>query len=320
MLVVVTGGTGLIGTALCRRLVEQGHDVVVLTRRPGAAVPAGVRVVPWTAEPVEGAGEEGVPGEARPAWWEAVDGADAVVNLAGESIAARRWSPAQKERILQSRLRATRALVQAMAAARRPPRLMLSGSAVGYYGPRGDEIVTETAGPGTDFLSRVCVAWEEEARRAEALGIRVACLRTGLVLAREGGALPRLVLPFRLFAGGPMGSGRQWMPWIHLDDLVELILFLLSREDAAGPYNGTAPEPVTSREFARILGRVLGRPAWIPAPAPALRLVLGEMADALLLSGQRAVPERALAAGFRFRHPELEDALRDLLGHRTSRM
>ncbi|PZN10023.1 MAG: TIGR01777 family protein, partial [Bacillota bacterium] len=221
---------------------------------------------------------------------------------------------AQKERILQSRLRATRALVQAMEAAQRPPRLLLSGSAVGYYGPRGDEVVTETGRPGTDFLSRVSVAWEEEARRAEAAGVRVALLRTGVVLAREGGALPRLVLPFRFFAGGPLGSGRQWVPWIHLDDLVDLITFLLGSDDAAGPYNGTAPEPVTNREFARVLGRVLGRPAWLPAPAPALRLVLGEMADALLLSGQRAVPERALAAGFRFRYPDLEKALRHLLG------
>lgn len=313
MRVVVTGGTGLIGTALCRRLVEDGHEVVVLTRRAGVAVAAGVRAVPWTAEPVAATGD-GEPGGSRPTWWEAVDGADVAVNLAGESIAARRWSPAQKERILQSRLRATRALVQAMEAARRPPRLLLSGSAVGYYGPRGDEVVTEAGGPGADFLSQVCVAWEGEARRAEALGARVAVLRTGLVLAREGGALPRLVLPFRLFAGGPLGSGRQWMPWIHVDDLVDLIVFLAGREETAGPYNGTAPEPVTNREFARILGRVLGRPAWLPAPAPAMRLVLGEMADALLLSGQRAVPERALAAGFRFRHPELEAALRDLLG------
>ncbi|ADU51556.1 domain of unknown function DUF1731 [Thermaerobacter marianensis DSM 12885] len=316
MRVVIGGGTGLIGSALAHRLLEDGHEVVVLTRSPGtaaggggpeAAGPGHLRRVTWTAAPAG-------PGEPEPAWWEAVEGAGAVVNLAGESIAAGRWTPRQKERILQSRLQATRALVQAIAAARRKPAVLVSGSAVGYYGPRGDEAIDETAPPGTDFLSRVCVAWEAEARKAEEAGVRVALVRTGLVLAREGGALPRLVLPFRLGAGGPLGSGRQWVPWIHVDDLVGLIRFLLAAEGQEGPFNGTAPHPVTNRDFARVLGKVLGRPAWLPAPAFALRLALGEMADALLLSGQRAVPRRALAEGFVFRFPEVEPALRDVLG------
>lgn len=308
MRIVVAGGTGLIGTALCRRLAEAGHEVAVLTRRSGAP-PAGlpgVRLVPWTAEPAPAGGS-------RPDWWQWVDGADAVVNLAGQSIAAGRWTAGQKERILRSRVQATRALVQAITAAGKAPGVLVSGSAVGYYGPRGNEVVTEETGPGDDFLSQVCVAWEAEARRAEEAGVRVVLLRTGLVLAREGGALPRLVLPFRLMVGGSLGSGRQWMPWIHRADLVDLILFLIQRDDLAGPFNGTAPHPVTNAEFARVLGRVLRRPCWLPVPAFMLRLALGEMAEALLLSGQRATPQRALEASFGFRFHSLEAALRDLL-------
>ena len=317
MRVVISGGTGLIGSALARRLRDDGHAVVVLTRSrgvktgaPDAAAHAArgdLRLVTWPAAPVG-------PGDAAPAWWQAVDGADAVVNLAGESIAAGRWTARQKERIRESRVQATRALVQAIRAVDRKPAVLVSGSAVGYYGPRGDEVVDETTPPGDDFLSRVCVAWEAEARKAEDAGVRVALVRTGLVLAREGGALPRLVLPFRLWAGGPLGSGRQWMPWIHLDDLVGLIVFLIQGEGLEGPFNGTAPHPVANGDFARTLGKVLGRPAWLPAPAVALRLALGEMADALLLSGQRAVPRRALEAGFQFGFPEVEPALRDVLG------
>lgn len=316
MRLVISGGTGLIGSALARRLQEDGHEVVILTR--SAAVPAaggggsaGVgdgrrRYVPWTAAPIR-------PGEPEPPWWAAVAGAAAVVNLAGESIAAGRWTPRRKERIRESRLQATRALVQAIEAVEPRPAVLVSGSAVGYYGPRGDEVVDEATPAGDDFLSRVCVAWEAEARKAAASGVRVVLVRTGLVFAREGGALPRLVLPFRLGAGGPLGGGRQWMPWIHLDDLVALLAFLLEGPGLEGPFNGTAPNPVTNRDFARSLGKMLHRPSWLPAPAFALRLALGEMADALLLSGQRAVPRRAEQAGFRFRFPEVEPALRDLL-------
>lgn len=316
MRVVIAGGTGLIGSALARRLQREGRQVIVLTRSAAASGVGGgggsgvgdgrLRHVAWTAAPVR-------PGEPRPPWWEAVAGAAAVVNLAGASIAAGRWTPRQKQRIRESRLQATRALVQAIEAAEPRPAVLVSGSAVGYYGPRGDEVVDEATPAGDDFLSHVCVTWEAEARKAAAAGVRVALVRTGLVLAREGGALPRLVLPFRLGAGGPLGSGRQWMPWIHLDDLVALLVFLIERPGLEGPFNGTAPNPVRNRDFARSLGRVLGRPSWLPAPAFALRLALGEMADALLLSGQRAVPRRAQQAGFRFRFPEVEPALRDLL-------
>ncbi|EKP95665.1 TIGR01777 family oxidoreductase [Thermaerobacter subterraneus] len=322
MRVVISGGTGLIGSALARRLRALGHEVVILTRgatggptgtAAGAAAGEGadgggglLRYLSWTAKPV-------APGDPRPGWWEAVAGAGAVVNLAGESIAAGRWTPRQKERIRESRIQATRALVQAIEAAEPRPAVLVSGSAVGYYGPRGDEVIDEEAPPGDDFLSRVCVDWEAEARKAGAAGVRVVLVRTGLVLAREGGALPRLVLPFRLGAGGPLGHGRQWVPWIHLDDLVALLVFLIETPGLEGPFNGTAPEPVTSRDLARALGRVLRRPSWLPAPAFALRLALGEMADALLLSGQRAVPRRAREAGFRFRFPEVEPALQDLL-------
>ena len=316
MRVVIAGGTGLIGSALARRLQREGREVIVLTRSAAASGVGGgggagvgdgpLRYVAWTAAPVG-------PGEPRPPWWEVVAGAAAVVNLAGASIAAGRWTPRQKQRIRESRLQATRALVQAIEAAEPRPAVLVSGSAVGYYGPRGDEVVDEATPAGDDFLSRVCVAWEAEARKAAVAGVRVALVRTGLVLAREGGALPRLVLPFRLGAGGPLGSGRQWMPWIHLDDLVALLVFLIERPGLEGPFNGTAPNPVRNRDFARSLGRVLGRPSWLPAPAFALRLALGEMADALLLSGQRAVPRRAQQAGFRFRFPEVEPALRDLL-------
>ncbi|HEY3316032.1 MAG TPA: TIGR01777 family oxidoreductase [Bacillota bacterium] len=319
MKVAVAGGTGFIGWALCGEWAAAGHEVAVLTRRRDIAVPRGVRAVTWTAEPrFEDAATAGGGPVSRPPgdWWPEVDGADAVVNLNGEPIAGRRWNAGQKQRILQSRVRATRALVEAMAHARRPPRLLINGSAVGYYGPRGDEPATERDGSGSDFLSRVCVAWEGEARRAEDLGVRVVLLRTGLVLSGDGGALQPMLLPFRLFIGGPLGSGRQWVPWIHRADLVGLIRFLLERDDAGGPYNGTAPNPVTNGDFCRTIARLLGRPCWLPVPAPALGLVLGEMADALFLRGQRALPERALQAGFAFRYRELEPALRDILGGR----
>ena len=243
-----------------------------------------------------------------------LEGADVVINLAGESIAARRWNPAQKRRIRESRLHATGALVEAISRCQAPPKVLISGSAVGYYGPCGDETVTEQFSPGRDFLSEVCRQWEDEALRAEGYGVRVVLLRTGLVLGRHGGALPRMLLPFRLFLGGPLGSGRQWVSWIHIEDVVGLIRYLMEHPHASGPFNVTAPEPRRNREFCCIVARVLHRPCWFPAPAPALRLVLGEMADALLLSGQKAIPQRALDLGYNFRYVDLARALEDLLG------
>lgn len=298
MKVVVAGGTGFLGRHLVAALQASGDSVCVLTRSAGAQ-PPGAAV--WD-------------GRTAGAWHAVLDGADAVVNLAGESIAARRWSPAQKARIRQSRLDATAALLAGMKAAARPPHALISASAVGYYGPCGDEAVTEESGPGSDFLAGVCVAWEAEARRAEALGVRVAIPRIGVVLARDGGALPRMLAPFRLGMGGPLGPGRQWMPWVHRDDVIALFHWLLAHEDASGPFNACAPAPVRNRDFAHALGQALGRGGRLAAPAPLLRLALGEMAGPLLLAGQRALPARAQAGGFRFTHPELGEALAAALG------
>lgn len=299
MRVVVTGATGLVGLPLVRRLLAGGHEVVVLSRQAAPQLPAGAVALRWP-QPRD--------------WRAALDGADGVVHLAGESLAARRWDAAHKERIRRSRIDSTAALVAAMTASARPPRSLICASAVGYYGPCGDQQLTEADGPGTDFLARLCVDWEAAALAAEPAGVRVCLLRTGLVLAADGGGLPRLAAAFRGFAGGPLGNGRQWVSWIHRDDLVELIAWLLVTEPARGPVNAVAPSPQTNADFARQLGRALRRPCWLPAPAFALRLALGEMADAMLLAGQRVLPQRALALGYEFRHPELAGALASLLG------
>jgi len=298
MKVVVAGGTGFLGRPLVEALAVHRHDVVVLTRR-GAATPAsaGARAVHWD------------PNGATGPWAAGLDGAGAVVNLAGESIAARRWSAEHKRRILDSRINATRSLVGAIEAVASRPAIFVSGSAVGYYGPLGDEIVTETTPAGSDFLARVCAQWEAEANRASSPQTRVVCIRTGLVLEKDGGALPQMLPPFKLGAGGPVGSGRQYWPWIHRADWIGLVRWTLQTAAASGPINATAPNPVTNKEFARALGRALHRPAFMPAPAFALRLMLGEMADALLLSGQRAVPATAQRLGFAFRHTDVETAL-----------
>ncbi len=298
MRVVVAGGTGFIGRRLVGRLAASGHEVSVLTRQPRAAgLPPSARLVPW--------------GEGT-AWQSAVDGADGIVNLAGESV-ARRWTATVKKRILESRLDAVAMLSAAVDRASRRPRVLVNASAVGYYGPREDEELTEEAPPGEDFLARTCVAWEEAARALQARGLRVVRLRIGTVLATDGGALAKMLPPFRAFAGGPLGSGSQWMSWIHREDLVDLVLFALATPAAEGALNATAPAPVRNGDFARALGRALGRPALLPAPAAVLKLLLGEMAT-LVLDGQRVVPRRAGELGFRFRFPELPAALRDLFG------
>lgn len=295
MRTVIAGATGFLGQALVRALDVEGHDTIVLTR--GASAGGNLNMIRWT--PDGGIGE----------WARALDGADAVVNLAGAPIAARRWTRAQKQRILDSRVLATRSLAAAIARATRPPRVMISGSGVGYYGPRGDEIVTEDTGPGTDFLAEVCKAWEAEAVAAERSGTRVAIVRTGLVLARDGGALQQMVRPFTFFVGGALGSGRQYMPWIHRDDWVGMVRTLLQAENARGAFNGTGPSPVTNGEFTRALARAMRRPALMRAPGFALKIALGEMAESLLLTGQRAVPARALAAGYRFTYATVDEAL-----------
>jgi len=301
MKIILAGGSGFLGSALSHHLTGAGHDVVILSRRPASYTPSPrMSFVAWDPS-----------GKSGP-WASELTGAHAIVNLAGESIAAKRWSPAQKKRILDSRLLATRSLTTAIKSLPAPPDAFISGSAVGFYGDRGDETLTETSASGNDFLADVCRQWEACARDVESL-TRVAVIRTGIPLDRTGGALKEMLLPFRMFAGGPFGSGRQYMPWIHRDDWVRLLVWMTENDRIRGPVNGTAPNPVTNREFSKALGHALHRPALLPAPSAALRLMLGEMADALLLSGQRALPVRATDLGFTFRFTNLDAALADIL-------
>ncbi|MCS6859827.1 MAG: TIGR01777 family oxidoreductase [Abditibacteriales bacterium] len=301
MKIVITGATGFIGTALCKALTEAEHEVIALTRHASAQQRLGDRVSCATWD-----------GQSAGEWEKTLDGADAVVNLAGESIAAR-WNAAKKEKIRASRVNATRALVQAMSKAHWRPKVLVNGSAVGYYGPRGDEELTEESSPGNDFLAEVCQAWEAAAVEAEPLGVRVVRLRIGVVLGEGGGALSKMLPPFKMGVGGPTGSGQQWMSWVHRDDVVGLIQFALERDDVQGALNATAPNPVRNREFAQTLGKVLHRPAFLPTPALAMRLLFGEMADALLLTGQRVLPAAAQRLGYQFRYPDLMSALQAVL-------
>ena len=294
MRVLITGGTGFIGRALARVLLGQGEEVSVLTRDAKAArgvLPAGVLAV-----------EDLAALSMLP---------DAVVNLAGENL-GKRWTAFRKREFVRSRAGGTRRLVEWIRALSRKPRVLVSGSAVGYYGARGDAPLTEEAAPAVEFQSELCRTWEAEAQRAEALGVRVCRIRTGVVLGPDGGALGAMLPAFRFGLGGHLGDGRQWMSWIHRADLVALILWLIGREACEGAYNATAPHPVTNREFARSLGAVLHRPAMLPVPAWVLRLLVGEMSH-LLLTGQNVVPARALAQGFTFRFPDVGTAFRDLL-------
>ena len=297
MKIVITGATGMIGSLLVERLSNRvDTSLVLLSRRPAREIPVANRQ--WLAW------QPGASGE----WEPAIDGADAVINLAGEPIAGKRWSARQKLLLRASRIEATQSIVEAIGKSKVKPKTLISASAVGYYGPHGDERLNEDSKPGDDFLSRLCVDWESEARKAESLGVRVCLLRTGIVLAKGAGALKKMVPPFKFFAGGPLGSGQQWMPWIHIDDEVGLIEFLLDRADAHGAFNGTAPNPVTMAEFSQALGRALNRPSWASVPPSVLALMLGEMAD-MLLTGQRAMPDAALKLGFQFKYPHLADAL-----------
>ena len=301
MNIVIAGGSGFLGTALTDALVAGGHDVTILTRQnpPPAARPH-VSSVFWT------------PNGSSGGWATSVNGADAVINLAGESIAAKRWSDAQKQKLRDSRLRATRSLTTAIRGAARAPAVFISGSAVGYYGDRGEETLTETSPPGHDFLAELATQWEAAAIDVASV-TRVALIRTGIVLDREGGALPKMLPPFKMFVGGPLGPGTQYMPWIHKEDWVRLVSWTLTHEGARGPLNATSPAPVTNAEFSKALGHVLKRPSLLPAPAFALRIALGEMADALLLSGQRALPVRATDLGFSFRYANIDEALANIL-------
>lgn len=307
MRVFITGGTGLVGSRLIVRLREREDEAIVLTRRPVEArsmFGAACTIV------------EGDPTQAG-AWMDTAAACDAVVNLAGENIFARRWNDEFKERLRASRLRATENVVQALARPATGPKILVNASAIGYYGPRGDEELDEESPPGDDFLAKLCVDWEAAAARAaEVPGVRVARVRIGVVLDRDGGALQKMLMPFRFGVGGPVGwfpwSGKQVMSWIHIDDLVGIICLALSHPGAAGALNGTAPQPLTNKQFAKALGRALYRPALLPTPPLALRVLLGEAAT-LVTTGQRVVPRKALALGYTFRFPTLDAALTNLL-------
>jgi uncharacterized protein (TIGR01777 family) len=300
--VAVTGASGLIGSALVPVLRAAGHRVDCLSRRPPRA---GTTDIPW--DPARGRLDP-----------RALEGVDAVVHLAGESIAALRWTASVKERIRRSRVEGTRLLSGALGVLARPPRVLVSASAVGYYGSRSDAPLTEESAPGAGFLAGVCREWEAAADSARAAGIRVVHPRLGIVLAGQGGALPRIARPFRLGVGGVIGSGRQYWSWIGIDDLVRVIELCLGLDSLAGPVNAVAPAPATNTEFTRALGRVLGRPTLVPLPALAVRLLLGEMGQTLLLDSARVVPRHLERAGFRFRHPDLEEALRAALGRAST--
>jgi hypothetical protein len=301
--VLIAGATGLIGTALAASCARDGITVGALVRDPKRAAPRlpGATLYAWD-------GTKGPP----PA--SAFEGVDVVVNLVGEPIAGKRWSEAQKTRVRESRVLATRALVDALRARERRPRALVQASGAGFYGDRGDEILTEASSTGAGFLAEVCRDWEGEAGKAAELGMRVVILRTGLVLSRAGGFLAKILPPFRLGVGGHVGTGKQWLPWIHLDDEISLIRHAMSTASVSGVLNAVAPEPVTNAELTTALGRALRRPTVLSAPAFALRLALGaEMAAELILASQRAMPVRTLESGFKFQHPLLEPALRDLV-------
>jgi hypothetical protein len=301
---VIAGGSGFIGRALTDELLKAGYEIIWLSRNPDKTrnVPDGVRVEKWDGRSAQG-------------WGALANGATALVNLAGESIGIPPipWTVERKRRIRDSRVNAGKAIVEAARAANEKPRVVVQASAVGYYGARGDEIVVEKNLAGSDFLSQVAVEWEASTAEIESLGVRRVIIRTGLPLDKEGGVFPFLMLPFKIFFGGPIGNGRQWLSWIHLADQVSAIRFLIEIESARGAFNLTAPTPLTNADFGRALARVLRRPFWFPVPAFALKLALGEMAELLLLNGQRVVPERLRQAGYQFKFNEAESALQDVL-------
>lgn len=301
MRVIISGGGGLIGRALTRSLTGDGHEVVVLSRTPQKvqALPVGARAQWWDGRTAQG-------------WGALADGAQVIVNLAGANLNSWRWTAAAKRAIVNSRRNAGLAVVEAVRAASRPPELLIQQSGIGHYGIHGDEIITEEAPPGSDFMASVTFDWEGVTAPIEQLGVRRIIARSGFVLDNGNIGFSLMVLPFRLFIGGPLGSGQQWFPWVHMADEIGVHRFLIDNQDARGVINLVAPHPLRNRDFARLIGKVLKRPALLTIPTFALRLALGEMATALL-DGQRAVPARLQQMGYRFRFPDAESALRDLL-------
>ncbi len=302
MKVIITGGTGLIGSALAKGLADDNYEVIVLSRSPMTVknLPASVQVVEWDGRTAKG-------------WGHLADGAEAIVNLAGENIGEGRWTDARKERIRQSRLNAGRAVVEAIEAAEHKPEVLIQASAVGYYGPRNGREIGEDTPAGHDFHAQICVDWEASTAPVEAMGVRRVIIRTAPVLSTAGGALPRMLMPFKMFVGGPVGGGEQGFSWIHLSDEVAAIRFLIENPAARGPFNLTAPNPVTNAQFSQALGKALHRPSLMPVPGFVLKLVYGEMAT-VVLEGQQAVPNRLQELGFTFEFPQVEGALRDLVG------
>jgi len=302
MRVFVAGGSGLVGSRLKKRLRDRGDEVYILTRRPGAlAKEAGVVVV--AGNPTE-----------RGAWLESIKSCDAVVNLVGEGIFNKRWSPEFKEKLVSSRVQSTKYIAEALreysTKADGTPKVLINASAIGYYGVHGDEELTEASGAGNDFMAQICAQWEQATQGAA--GVRVVVLRIGVVLDKNGGALAKMLMPFKMFVGGPIGNGKQYVSWIHHDDLVGQILFAIDRADVSGPLNGTAPKPVTNGEFSKALGAVLGRPSFMPTPAFMLHLMLGEVAG-VITTGQRVLPKASLDAGYQFRFADVQSALNEIL-------
>lgn len=303
MKIIMTGGTGLIGSALTQSFINDGHTVSILSRFPEkSTLPrAGVTLVKWDGQSSRG-------------WEERVGEADVIVNLAGESLASGPWTGARKTRLLSSRIQAGQALLEAIRKSSQRPKVLVQSSAVGYYGLSREASFDEDSPAGGDYLAKICVEWEDSTRVAEALGVRRLIIRTGVVLSLTGGAFPQMALPFRLWAGGPIGSGKQWISWIHLADQIGAIRFLIDQPQARGPFNLTTPEPLTNADFGRTLARTMRRPYWLPVPSLALKLLLGDMST-LVLDGQRVIPKNLISAGYPFRYSRLEDALKDVLGN-----
>lgn len=308
MKIIITGGSGLIGSALIDDLLQSGkrrgedaHEIFVTSRSPEKQtdLPPSVKAIKWDGKTAAG-------------WGQYVEGADAIVNLAGESIAPLPWIGDRKEKIRASRVNAGKAIVDAVTKAKVKPRVLVQSSAVGYYGIHGDETLTESSPAGNDFMASVCVDWEKSTDAVEAMGVRRAIYRAPIVLSRKGGVLPPMSLPFKFFAGGKLGSGKQWMPWVHIADMIAALRFVMVNEAAKGVFNFTAPNPVRNADFSSALGKALGRPSAIPVPRIALKLLFGEMADLLLLNGQRVVPEHLKQMGFQFQYPTIEAALKNV--------
>ena len=298
MHILITGGSGFIGSALCPTLADQGHRITVVSRHPQRTAGQFTGDI-TTVDSLDALSDEAA--------------VDAIINLAGAPIIAKRWTAARKQVLLNSRIDTTHKLIRYIEGAARKPACLISASAVGYYGDQGDQVVTEQTAPKPDFAHSLCERWEQAALEASELGVRVCLLRIGLVAGRGGGFLQRMLLPFKLGLGGPIGAGTQWMPWVHIDDVIGMINWLLRDEQHRGPFNVTAPNPVTNLAFSHGLGRVLHRPARLPLPAGVLKLAMGEMSE-LLLTGQKALPQRALDGGYTFAFDDLQAALEDITG------